>query len=152
MKTASILLVLASLSTAHAAEPTGTLTLACEGTVTDNWQADQKPEPISTGITIDFTARTVQGFGSYWPIPIPIDTLTETNVMFRDFHQTGPQEAFISGRLIASPAIRRCGVRQRSEDRESYWFRSTRSNASQRNGCSRARERVTLQDEIPADL
>jgi hypothetical protein len=88
-----------SISTAQAAEPTGTLMLACQGTVTDNSQADPKPEPISMGIIIDFTARTVQGFGSYWPIPIPIDTVTETAVMFMDSHQNGIDDPVISGTI-----------------------------------------------------
>jgi hypothetical protein len=44
-----------------AAEPTGTLTLTCEGTVADI-KPDAKPEPISMGIVFNFTTRTVQGF------------------------------------------------------------------------------------------
>jgi hypothetical protein len=48
-----------SISTAQAAE-TGTLTLACEGTVADE-QADAKPKPISMGMIVNFTARTVAG-------------------------------------------------------------------------------------------
>ena len=61
---APMLLALAalSISTARAAEPTGTLTLACQGTVTDNIKPDAKPEPISMGIVLNFTARTVKGF------------------------------------------------------------------------------------------
>src|SRR5260370_41900288 len=57
-----MLLALAALSTAQAAEPTGTLTLACQGTVTDNIKPDAKPEPISMGIVLNFTTRTVKGF------------------------------------------------------------------------------------------
>ena len=45
----------------QAAEPE-TLTLACQGTVTDNAKPDAKPEPISMGIVFNFTARTVNGF------------------------------------------------------------------------------------------
>ena len=47
--------------TAQAAEPT-TLTLACKGTATDLTQTDAKPETISMGIIVNFTARTVAGF------------------------------------------------------------------------------------------
>ena len=61
---APILLALAVLSTAQAAEPTGTLTLACNGTMTDMTKTDVKPEPISMGIVFDFSARTVAGFAS----------------------------------------------------------------------------------------
>jgi hypothetical protein len=37
------------------------LMLACEGTATLE-TTDAKPEPISMGIVVDFTARTVTGF------------------------------------------------------------------------------------------
>ena len=43
------------------AQPAATLTLACKGTVTSS--LDSKPEPLSMGIIINFTTRTVQGFG-----------------------------------------------------------------------------------------
>jgi len=60
---APMLLALAalSISTAQAAEPTGTLTLACNGTVTGTGPED-KPEPVSMGVIVSFTNRTVQGF------------------------------------------------------------------------------------------
>src|SRR5262249_26859265 len=53
--------------------PTGqatdtTLTLACEGTTSgttmeDAKPEDAKPERVSMGIIVNFTSRTVQGFG-----------------------------------------------------------------------------------------
>ena len=46
---------------AQAAEPE-TLTLACQGTVTNNIKPDAKPEPTSMGIIVNFTTETVQGF------------------------------------------------------------------------------------------
>jgi expansin (peptidoglycan-binding protein) len=65
-----MLLALAGLSTAQAAEPE-TLRLSCEGmvtvtdkvTVTDNtkMEADAKPEPVVVNVIVDFTDRTVQG-------------------------------------------------------------------------------------------
>jgi hypothetical protein len=58
MKT-TILLALGALSAAQAAEPTGTLTLVCEGTT----KLGEKLDPISMGIIVDFTNNTVQGFG-----------------------------------------------------------------------------------------
>ena len=58
---APILLAFIGLATAQAAEPTGTLTLACQGTVADNIKPDAK-QPISMGIVLNFTTRTVQGF------------------------------------------------------------------------------------------
>ena len=59
---APILLAFLALATAQAAEPTVTLTLACQGTVMDNIKRDAKPKPISMGIVLNFAARTVQGF------------------------------------------------------------------------------------------
>ena len=48
---------------AQATEPTGTLTLACQGTVTNTTQTDAKPEPISMGIIVDLkTEGAVGGF------------------------------------------------------------------------------------------
>jgi hypothetical protein len=50
-----------------------TLTLACEGTVTvyeyprTTTVENLKPEPYSTGMIVDLTARTVQTFGSEYP-------------------------------------------------------------------------------------
>lgn len=46
--------------TARAAEP-ATLTLACTGTATSETE-DAKPEPVSMGIIVNFTAGTVNGF------------------------------------------------------------------------------------------
>jgi len=42
---------LALLLVVAAAEPTGRLTLACEGTITQ--QAEGKPEPISMGVIVN---------------------------------------------------------------------------------------------------
>jgi len=55
-----ILLALLGLATAQAAEPM-TLTLACQGTATQDTEPDAK-QPISLGIVLNFTTRTVQGF------------------------------------------------------------------------------------------
>ena len=60
----AVMLLALGLLAAQAAEPTGTLTLACEGTTTDTVGPDAKPEPISMGVVVNFTTRTVQGFGS----------------------------------------------------------------------------------------
>jgi hypothetical protein len=71
------MLLALGLSFAHAAEPTGTLRLACEGTRTEMWTPD-KPEPVSMGIIVDFGARTVSIFGA----PIPIEDLSDVQVVF----------------------------------------------------------------------
>ncbi len=47
--------------TAQAADTT--LTLACQGTVISDLE-NAKPEPVSMGIIVNFTNRTVQGFGA----------------------------------------------------------------------------------------
>jgi hypothetical protein len=79
---APILLVLATLSTAQAAEPTGTLTLACQGTMRDARELDAKPDPISMGIINDFKDRTVEGFGSDATFRIVILDVTERSITF----------------------------------------------------------------------
>jgi len=58
---AALLLV---LSVAGAAEPTARLTLACQGTAIDKTNPRKlgEPEPVSMGLIIDFTAKTVVGF------------------------------------------------------------------------------------------
>jgi hypothetical protein len=66
--------------TAPAAEP-ATLTLACQGTMTTVMQG-AKRERISMGIVVDFTARTVQGFG--YPDSIKITRESEFTVDFAD--------------------------------------------------------------------
>jgi hypothetical protein len=82
--TAAALLVMASM-TAQAAEP-ATLTLACQGTVTNVMAAKPKPEPVSIGIIVNFTGGTVEGFGAF---PAKIRTVKEVTVGFeRDFEQS----------------------------------------------------------------
>jgi hypothetical protein len=75
---ATLLLVLAGLwmSSAQAAEPTGTLALACHGMTKEIApQLGAKPEPISMGIIVDFAARTLEGFGSDATFRIQSETL-----------------------------------------------------------------------------
>src|SRR5260370_13220105 len=70
---APMLLALAalSISTAQAAEPTGTLTLACQGTMIDKTDPSSevaKPEPVTMGLMIDFSSNTVAGFEHLNPV------------------------------------------------------------------------------------
>ena len=71
---APILLALVglSISTAQAAEPTGTLTLACKGTETERWgEAGTSSDEISIGIIVDFQKKAVLGLsGDSEPVPI----------------------------------------------------------------------------------
>ena len=66
--------VLVGLPTAQAAETT--LTLACQGTVQSG---DNKPEPISMGIIVNFTNQTVHGLR---PFPVAIIDMNEVTVSF----------------------------------------------------------------------
>src|SRR5262249_35061520 len=68
VRLAAVLLTLSATPaavTAQAAEPE-TLTLACKGTITEIVDSaklsDDKPEPVSMGIVVNFANRTVQGF------------------------------------------------------------------------------------------
>jgi hypothetical protein len=73
---------LVALSSAQAADTT--LTLACQGTATITGMEDAKPEPISMGIIVNFTKKTVHGFGDpiFGEQLIEITRITETTVYF----------------------------------------------------------------------
>jgi hypothetical protein len=79
MAIATMLPLLAGLLVARAAEPTGTLTLACEGTATGT-ATDNVTEPISMGIIVDFKAGKIDGFGK--SLPAEIRTIDETTIVF----------------------------------------------------------------------
>ena len=93
-----MLLVLAGLSIAQAAEPTGTLTLACEGTTTNTLGPDAKPEPISMSVVVNFTTRTVQGFGLL-DYPVEITAMNDVIIAFggADKPNSVGQRSIISG-------------------------------------------------------
>ena len=86
------------LLVAHAAEPTGTLTLACQGERMSRSASDTAPaqEQVSIDIIVNFTDRTVKGFGGDWSLPIPIHEVNETFVTFEG-HQAALFEASIIG-------------------------------------------------------
>ena len=89
------------IATARAAEPTGTLTLACKGQRT-TWGApntDPVKEQVSMGVIVNLTAWTVNGLGSDWRDPIPIHTITETAITFFAERQDVPVEASIIGTI-----------------------------------------------------
>jgi hypothetical protein len=68
----AVMLLALGLSVAHAAEPTGTLTLACVGTATD--VNNKLTVSTSKGIIVDLAERTVKGFGT------PVDKVGVTGV------------------------------------------------------------------------
>jgi hypothetical protein len=92
---AAAVVVVAGLSiAAQAAEPQ-TLTLACTGTATETAWPDQKPVPISMGLIVNFTTRTVQGFADY---PVKITGLDDVTVAFRG-SQTRSSTSSVSGSI-----------------------------------------------------
>src|SRR6516225_5010153 len=82
--TTTTLLALTGLliATAQAAdEPTGTLTLACEGAVTIS--TSEKAEPISMGIIVNFATKAVTGFA--YPgvdTPVKITKFDDVHIAF----------------------------------------------------------------------
>jgi hypothetical protein len=92
MLLAFVAIALAALAAQAAAEPE-TLTLACEGTVTDpaNWPRPKPVLTISMGIIVNLKARTVTGFISdyrpgvsdYRPVAT-IDRFDDMHITFRD--------------------------------------------------------------------
>jgi hypothetical protein len=74
-------MVAAVSRTAQAADET--LTLACQGTTTFGTE-DAKSEPISMGIIVNFTNRTVQGFGNpgLMDYPVKITAWNDVTVAF----------------------------------------------------------------------
>jgi hypothetical protein len=79
-----MLLALAALSTAQAAEPTGTLTLACKGTNIVEYEATHKKvsSQVTMGIIVDFQKKTVVGFTPGSDIPVMIKDVDETSISF----------------------------------------------------------------------
>jgi hypothetical protein len=92
MKAAMVLAL--ALSTAQAAEPTGTLTLACEGTSEENTDSDLGPIIIWTNLIIDFSDRTVKGIGTS---EAKITSVTEKSISFRT--PSNQPEGAVNGRL-----------------------------------------------------
>ena len=82
-----------------AAEPTGTLTLACEGEKMSRSSSDTAPaqERVFMNIIVNFADRAVR-FGGDWSPPIPIHEVTETALMFAD-RQTGLFEVIVIGTI-----------------------------------------------------
>jgi len=76
----ALAVMLVGLPPAQAADTT--LTLACRGTTTDT--IVDKPEPVSMGIIVNFTKRTVQGFGDpeLGEYPVKITAWNDVTVSF----------------------------------------------------------------------
>src|SRR5262245_16999388 len=81
---------------AQATEPTGTLTLACQGTMIDKTDPSleaAKPEPVTMGLMIDFTSNTVAGFEHLNPVlggaPVKIIVVDKTTIGFSGINAAG---------------------------------------------------------------
>jgi hypothetical protein len=75
-----------SSQAAQAAEPTGTLTLACQGTKTykeAGAHSQERTEPFSRGIIVNLTDRTVTGLDN-GPL-LTIDSISETTIRFGSY-------------------------------------------------------------------
>jgi hypothetical protein len=110
---APILSLLAGLSIAPTQAADAVLTLACQGTATDTTRTDAKPEPISMGIILNFTARTVKGFTSPTDdFPVTINHFNEVTVEFGGHNKTGSWTILgsidrVTGDLDATSHLRR---------------------------------------------
>jgi hypothetical protein len=75
------ILLLIFVATAQA-QP-ATLTLSCKGTTTAPMIPDEKPQPISMGIVVNFSTRTVQGFVvPEFEFPVMITAANDVMVAF----------------------------------------------------------------------
>src|ERR1700730_1152990 len=82
---APLLLALAglSISTAQAAEPTGTLTLACEGKSTLQSEVTKpRLDTVSFGVIVDYANRTIQGLPSHAGAKVKVNRVDETGIIF----------------------------------------------------------------------
>ena len=89
---APILLAFLALA---AAEPTGTLTLACQGTATDKTDLTEvvTPKPVSMGLLLDFRSKTVAGFERVFPsfsaAQVKIIVVDDTSIGFNGTDGSG---------------------------------------------------------------
>ena len=85
-------------ATAEAQQPEA-LTLACKGTIT-SW-LDEKPQPVSMGIIVNFTTRTVLGFNSPGELdyPVTITAADDVTVVFGGAQTIGGVVSSITGSI-----------------------------------------------------
>jgi hypothetical protein len=83
MMKAPILLALAGLSISTAQAADEVLTLACQGTATTKIGATDQPtrEPISLGVIVNLTSRTVEGFQIY-DLPVKVIAANQATIQF----------------------------------------------------------------------
>jgi hypothetical protein len=97
----ALAVMLVGLPTAQAADQV--LTLACQGTATTKFGPDDSPtrEPISVGIVVNFTARTVKGFLGAWEedVPVKIIVANEATIQFGGSSGPTPEATTLSGSI-----------------------------------------------------
>jgi hypothetical protein len=83
----ALLLLAWGLVASVQAQP-ATITLACKGTTTttDETTGDGKPQPISMGIIVNFTTRTIQGFDVSVD-PLTITAADDVKILFEGYQE-----------------------------------------------------------------
>jgi hypothetical protein len=74
------------------------LALACKGTVDDKINLDARPQPISMGIIVNFTARTVTGFTGA-NFPVAITRIDDVRISFRGLNFNPASFAAVYGSI-----------------------------------------------------
>jgi hypothetical protein len=84
-------------SAAVQAQQPPALTLACQGTVSS--EAQEKPDPISMGIIVNFNSRTVQGFSAAGSYPVTIDGENAVTISFHGGEEKGDVVDSVTGTI-----------------------------------------------------
>ena|SRR5262249_14155605 len=99
-----------------AAEPTGTLTLACQGTTT--FMAPiRRSEPVSMG----FADKTVQGFTYPVDFPVKITGISDTMIVFSGQGPSRPNHFQIDGSIDQVTRVIETTTVLRSDETSTLW-------------------------------
>ena len=79
------------------AQQSATLTLACQGATSS--EAQEKPEPISMGIIVNFATRTVHGFNPPDSYSVAIDGENDVMISFHGIQQKGDVTSMVTGTI-----------------------------------------------------
>ena len=98
--TASSLLVSLGFPFPATAQP-ARLVLACKGTAVQSSMPEAKPDVVSMGIIVDFTTKTVQGFGfpGFNDYPVVITSANDVLLVFDGKAHVMTSESSISGSI-----------------------------------------------------
>jgi hypothetical protein len=137
MRQLLILLLVAGLSTAQAAEATPTL--ACQGT-TSSGRDEQNPQSVSLGIIVNFKANTDQGFvqPGKFSYPVKITGADDVIIAFEGHRQDpSSMDSRVTGDLWAM-AMERGGEPDPSTDNHDPLLggRRVRSSTNYKLKCS----------------